>query len=130
MSKWEGLELSTVYMGCTGTETTSTATQCLFGLTPFLLRRTGSTRMGTNDRAIENEVLHIRVIGKVLMHFVPNTLVTPAGKSLVDALFQWPYSWGSKRHCDPLRAIHSTPSMKRRHFLFWPAYTPGLDFRN
>ena len=31
-------------------------------------------------------MLHIRVIGKMLMHFVPNILISPAGKAFVDAI--------------------------------------------
>ena len=42
--------------------------------------------MSPNDGAIHNQALHIRVIDEVLVHFVPDVPVTPAGKALVDAI--------------------------------------------
>ena len=48
--------------------------------------RARSTRMGTNHSAVNDEVFHIRVIGEVLMHSLPDTLVAPAGEPLVDAV--------------------------------------------
>jgi hypothetical protein len=42
--------------------------------------------MGSNDRAIQDQVLHIRVIGKMLMHIFPDAMVAPACKTLVDAI--------------------------------------------
>jgi hypothetical protein len=42
--------------------------------------------MGTDHRAINDEVFHVRFIGEVLMHSFPNTLFTPAGEPLVDAV--------------------------------------------
>jgi len=45
-------------------------------------------------------------------------------------VFQCPYSAGSNRHCAPLRNIHSTPSIKRRHVASLPIRTPGQLCRN
>lgn len=42
--------------------------------------------MGPNDGAIEDQMFHIRVIDKILMHFVPDILIGPAGKPFVDAI--------------------------------------------
>ena len=42
--------------------------------------------MSPNDGAIKDQVFHIRVIGKILMHFVPDILIGPAGKPFVDAI--------------------------------------------
>lgn len=42
--------------------------------------------MGPDRAAIEDQVLHIRVIGKMVMHIFPDLVVTPAGKALVDAV--------------------------------------------
>ena len=40
-------------------------------------------------------------------------------------LFHSPYCSGSKRHWAPLRAIHRTPSTKRRQLASRPTYTLG-----
>lgn len=45
-------------------------------------------------------------------------------------LFQFPYSFGSKRHCAPLRLIHITASRKRRHFRAEPTCTRRLLRKN
>ncbi len=42
--------------------------------------------MGSHDGAIDDQMLHIRVIGKMLMHLGPNTVVVPASKALVDTI--------------------------------------------
>lgn len=42
--------------------------------------------MGSNDRAIQDQVLHIRVFGKMLMHIFPDPVIAPACKTLVDAI--------------------------------------------
>jgi hypothetical protein len=42
--------------------------------------------MGPDDGAIEDQMFHIRVIGKMLIHFVPNILISPASKAFVDAI--------------------------------------------
>ena len=39
-------------------------------------------------------------------------------------VFQFPYAAGSKRHWAPLRAIHNTPSIKRRQFAVFPIRIP------
>lgn len=40
--------------------------------------------MGTDNRAVNHSLFHIRVVGKVRQHSFPNTLVAPAPKALVD----------------------------------------------
>ena len=42
--------------------------------------------MSPNDGAIEDQVFHIRIVGKVLMHLLPDPVVTPTGKAFVDAI--------------------------------------------
>ena len=42
--------------------------------------------MGSNDRAIQDQVLHIWVIDKMLMHIFPDPMIAPACKTLVDAI--------------------------------------------
>ncbi len=42
--------------------------------------------MCPDDGAIKDQVFHIRVIGKMLVHLLPNTVVAPAGKAFVDAI--------------------------------------------
>jgi hypothetical protein len=42
--------------------------------------------MCPDNGAIQNKMLHIRVIGKMLMHFVPNIFITPAAKAFIDTI--------------------------------------------
>lgn len=42
--------------------------------------------MSPNDGAIEDQVFHVRVIHKVLVHLVPDPVIAPAGKAFVDAI--------------------------------------------
>ena len=42
--------------------------------------------MSTYYRGVNDQVFHIRVVDKVLMHPFPDTLLTPADKSLIDAV--------------------------------------------
>jgi hypothetical protein len=42
--------------------------------------------VGTDDGAIYNQLFHIWIVGEVLMHSFPDTLLTPAGKPLVDGV--------------------------------------------
>jgi hypothetical protein len=42
--------------------------------------------MGADHGAIENEVLHIRVISKMVIHIFPDFMVTLTGKAFVDAI--------------------------------------------
>jgi len=44
--------------------------------------------------------------------------------------FQFPYSAGSKRHWAPLRAIHNTPSTKRRQVATFPIRMPEQVRKN
>ena len=45
-----------------------------------------STGVSTNHGAINDKVLHVRLMDEVLMHSLPDTLYAPAGESLVDAV--------------------------------------------
>jgi hypothetical protein len=47
---------------------------------------TGSTRMSTNNGAIDHQIIHIWIIDKMLMHLLKGTVVTPVAKPLVDAV--------------------------------------------
>jgi hypothetical protein len=42
--------------------------------------------MGSYDGAVQQDMLHIRVIGKMVMHLFPYSVVAPTGKALVDAV--------------------------------------------
>jgi len=42
--------------------------------------------MGTNDRTIDNQVLHVRVSYEVGMHLFPDAFVAPTSKALVHAI--------------------------------------------
>jgi hypothetical protein len=42
--------------------------------------------MGANNRAVQNDVFQVWVLSKMLMHILPNAMITPAGKSLVNAI--------------------------------------------
>ena len=53
---------------------------------PRFFWRTRSAGMGTDHGTVNNQMLHIRVIGQVLMHSMPYTLLAPAGEPLVDTV--------------------------------------------
>ena len=42
--------------------------------------------MGTDDGAIEDQVLHIWVMGKMLVHPFPDAFLAPAGEPFVDSV--------------------------------------------
>ena len=42
--------------------------------------------MRPNNGAVDNQVLHIRVIGKVGMHLRPDAMVAPAGEPFIDGV--------------------------------------------
>lgn len=42
--------------------------------------------MGTNHGAIENDALHVGVLGKMLVHGRPNPALFPTGESFVDTV--------------------------------------------
>ena len=67
--------------------------------------RARSAGMRTNHGAINDKVLHVRVIGEVEMHSFPNALFTPAGKPLVDAV---PFAV-LRREQPPLSAASGDP---------------------
>jgi len=49
--------------------------------------------MGPDDGAVYHPILHIRFIDKVVEHPLPYALVTPAGKTLVDAVPLAVFDW-------------------------------------
>ena len=42
--------------------------------------------MGSHHRAVQQNVFHIRIIGEMLMQIIPDVVVTPAGKALVNCV--------------------------------------------
>ena len=42
--------------------------------------------MGTDDGAIQDQVLHIWVMGKMLVHPFPDAFLAPAGEPFVDSV--------------------------------------------
>jgi hypothetical protein len=42
--------------------------------------------MGTHDRAVKDQVLHVRFIHKVGVHLLPDAFVTPASKAFIYAV--------------------------------------------
>jgi len=68
-----------------GAESTFAASQRLCRVTPARLARSSGTGMSPNDRAINEQMLHIWVVYEMLMHLLPDSVVTPAGRPLVDA---------------------------------------------
>jgi hypothetical protein len=42
--------------------------------------------MGSNNGAVEHNMLHIRVASKMLMHIFQNTMIAPASKSFVNTI--------------------------------------------
>ena len=47
-----------------------------------ILKRPRSARMRSNDRAVDDEVFHIRVIDEVLVYPLPDTSLAPSYKLL------------------------------------------------
>lgn len=44
------------------------------------------TRMCPNNTAVQNDVFHVRVVSKMGMHILPDTMITPAGKPFVHTI--------------------------------------------
>jgi hypothetical protein len=42
--------------------------------------------MGSNHRAVQQEVLHIGIIGKGVVHPLPDTFITPAEEAFIDTV--------------------------------------------
>jgi hypothetical protein len=42
--------------------------------------------MGTNGGTIKEQIFQIGIIGKVFVHLLPDSLITPAGEALIDAV--------------------------------------------
>ena len=42
--------------------------------------------MCSDDAAVQQNILHIRVIGEMLKHIFPDLMLAPTGKALVDAV--------------------------------------------
>ena len=65
--------------------------------------------MGANDSAINDQVLHVWVVCEVLMHLLPDLVVAPAGKALVNAvpltIFSRQQAPLTATPCDPKYAL-------------------------
>ncbi len=61
--------------------------------------------MGAHNGAVQHDIFHIRVEGKVLMHFISDAMLTPTGKALVDRV-PVPVALGQE---PPLRAAARDP---------------------
>src|ERR671919_929892 len=81
-----------------GAEPAPAAAQRLGFLAPLFWGCSGGTGVGTDDGAIEDQVLHIWVMGKMLVHPFPDAFLTPAGQPFVDSV---PVATGSR--CGPSR---------------------------
>jgi hypothetical protein len=71
--------------------------------------------MSPDDGAIDNQMLHIRVIGKMVMHLLPNAVITPAGKAFVDAIpgavLLWQQAPGGPATGDPQDAFNKASAL-------------------
>lgn len=70
--------------------------------------------MRSQDGAVQQDMLHIWVIGKMLMHLRPYLVLTPAGKALIDCvpialLFGKQPPLGSAAQ-DPQNRFHELPA--------------------
>lgn len=74
------------------TETATASTQSLFRLTSGF-SKPNCIRMNVHDGVVQNQVFPIWVIGKMMLHFLPDTLVTPAGEAFVDAVLVPIFLW-------------------------------------
>ena len=61
--------------------------------------------MSPDDRAVNDEVLHVGVIDEMLMHSLPYTAFTPSGEPFVDAVPPAVLGWEHP----PLRASSGDP---------------------
>ena len=98
-----------------GAEPCSAAAKGLRPLTTGLLRGSSGTGMSTYHRTINNDMLHIRVIGKVVMHSVPDALLAPTDKPFVDgvplAVLLWQQSPLGTASRDPQDAFDEAPAL-------------------
>ncbi len=68
--------------------------------------------MGAYHRAVNNDMLHVWIIDKVLMHSFPHALFAPAFKASVDAVplpVLLSKTLGTERHHSPLGTGSSLP---------------------
>lgn len=61
--------------------------------------------MSADDRAVDDEVFHVRIVSKVLQHRFPDAGITPASEAFVDAV---PLAVLLRQHT-PLRATAVQP---------------------
>jgi hypothetical protein len=69
-----------------GAEPTAAPPQGLGGLPTLLVLCPSRARMCPDDRTIQNDILHIRVLCEMVMHGLPDPLFAPAGKPLTHAI--------------------------------------------
>jgi hypothetical protein len=74
-----------------------------------------STRVSPDDGTVENQILHVWIIGKVLMHEFPDAVVTPTGISFVDtvpvAILFWQQSPLGTTAGDPQNRFDESPAL-------------------
>jgi hypothetical protein len=68
------------------TEAAPATSQCLGSLTTVLLERTSGTGMSTDDRAVNKQILHVRIIDEMLVHLFPDFVIAPSCISFVDTV--------------------------------------------
>jgi len=68
-----------------------------------------------DNGAIQDQMFHIRVTGKILMHFVPDILISPAGKPFIDAIpvaiLLWQQAPLGPAAADPEHAFDKTATL-------------------
>ena len=67
-------------------ETAPATSQGLLRLPAVFLERASSTRMSTDDRAVNEQVLHVRIIDEMLVHLLPDVVIAPSCISFVDTV--------------------------------------------
>ena len=89
----------------------------------FYLSRTArcssSTGMRSGNRAINQNLLHVWILTATCRQKFPDLLFAPTRKTFKTE-FHLPNDSGNKRHCAPLRKIHSIAFKKRRNVSIFP----------
>ena len=86
--------------------------------------------MGPDHGAVQQKVFQVRIIGKGLLHPLPDALLTPAEKAFIHGVPSALLPAGAPRHWAPVRDIHTIPVRKRRQFSAFPTYTPEQVRKN
>ena len=70
--------------------------------------------MSTQNRAVQQNILHIWVVDEVLMHFLQNFVVTPVGKAIVNLY--------SNHHISPVACATGPTVASRKYFHKQPTF--------